>query len=375
MPFDGELEVSLVDMTREVSSARLQADTAGRYVGRLMMKGEGPFRLQLVSAEDAERVAQVAIPGSRASERDVTVIGELGKEQLFSMMPQPDALPLRGGFLTEGDFLATPLVVEDPVGDRFVLHAKQDLQSLRLVVLDLASGEMSVIDHGDAKSGDDVVVDTESSLCTVFAGAVVNGKPFEGYSSFFRLSRLALELEVPESVRPGDELNVQLSCKGVSKEVPVLLAVRDHRLTAADRPSVTLGASAKKAIDDAVRGMDEGFFDSDAILPTPPPAMAARFRRPASAAGMDAFELESMTLGAAFELEDTSVALDAADGSLEETSALCLDGDIDSPTEPPCADFPSVPFYGLVPVSGSREVTIPVGNTLGSFAVEAFAFC
>ena len=372
VPFDGELEVSLVDQTHEVSSGRLLAETPGRYVGRLMMKGEGPFRLQLVSAEDAERVAQVAIPGSRASERDVTVISELGKEQRFSMMPQPDALPLRGGFLTEGDFLATPLVVEEPVDDRFVLHAKQDLQSVRLVVLDLASGEMSVIDHGDAKSGDHIVVDTESSLCTVFAGAVVKGKPFEGYSSFFRPSRLALELEVPETVRPGDELNVQLSCKGASKEVAVLLAVRDHRLTAADRPSASLGASAKKAIDDAVEGMDEGFFGSDAILPPPPRAMVAgegvRFRRSQS------FTDPRFELGdARFDLDDSSVAFEAVGAFLEETGAVRSGGHVDGPTEPQRADFPSVLFYGLVPVSGSCEVTIPAGDTLGSFAVEAFA--
>ena len=45
--------------------------------------------------------------------RDLTVIGELGQERLFSLMPEPGALPLRGGFVTEGDFLATPLVVEE----------------------------------------------------------------------------------------------------------------------------------------------------------------------------------------------------------------------------------------------------------------------
>ena len=372
VPFDGELEVSIVDQIGEVSSTRMKAEAPGCYVGRLIMKGEGPFRLQLVSTEDAERVAQVAIPGSRESERDMTVIGELGKEQLFSMMPQPDALPLRGGFLTEGDFLATPLVVEEPVSDRFVLHAKQDLQTVRLVVLDLASGEMSVVHHGDAKSGDEIVVDTESSLCTVFAGAVVNGKPFEGYSSFFRPSRLTLELEVPETVRPGDELNVQLVCKGASKAVPVLLAVRDHRLTTADRPSVSLGASAKKTIDAAVEGMDEGFFDSGAILP-PPPMRMTRARAMVGGVEPRFVRSESFEPMSAFALEETSEDFDAVAGGVEDTGAFPLGGDVDSPTEPPRADFPSVLFYGLVPVSGSREVSIPVGDTLGSFAVEAFA--
>ena len=125
VPFDGELEVALVADYEEVASTRLKAETPGRYAGRLAMSGDGPFRLQLISTDDAERVAQIAIPGSRAAERDVTIIGELGREQLFSMMPEPQALPLRGGYVTEGDFLATPIVVEGVVSERFALHAKK----------------------------------------------------------------------------------------------------------------------------------------------------------------------------------------------------------------------------------------------------------
>ena len=178
-------------------STQLKTEGPGRYSGRLPMKGEGPFQLQLVSAEDAERVAQVSIPGSRAQERDVTVIGELGKERLFSMMPERGASPLRGGFVFEGDFLATPIIVDDVVSERFTLHVKKDVDGLKLLVLDLASGDLRVVDHGDAKAGDEILVDTESPLCTVFAGCVVGGQPFEGYSSFIRPSRIGIGIDVP----------------------------------------------------------------------------------------------------------------------------------------------------------------------------------
>ena len=87
MPFDEELEVALVDAGREVSSERLTADAPGRYSGKLSMKGQGPFRLRLLSTRDADRVAEVAVPGSRARERDMMVLSELGAEFLFSMMP------------------------------------------------------------------------------------------------------------------------------------------------------------------------------------------------------------------------------------------------------------------------------------------------
>ena len=363
VPFDGKLDVSLVDDRLELSSTRLKAELPGRYVGRLSMSGEGPFRLQLVSTEDPGRIAQVAIPGSRARERELTVVGELGQEQLFSMMPEPGALPLRGGFLSAGDFLATPVVVEHVVGDRCVIHANKDLDSLKLVVLDLMSGGMRVVDHGDANSGDDIVVDSASSLCTIFAGCVVEDRPFEGYTSFFRPSRLAIDLRVPETIRPREELRVRLSCGGVSGSVPVLLAVRDQRLTAAARPSAGLGASLKKNITDATAGMEQGFFESDAFLPSlmlagaGPRAMGAVRSRRFSARIPD-----MATPGFAEGMSGLWARLDASSA-----------GDSVETVPPPRSDFAEVLFFDLVTVSGQTEVVIPVSDALGSFAVEAFA--
>ena len=113
-----------------------------------------------------------------------------------------------------------------------------------MVILDLESGDMSVVDHGDAKSGDEILIESESSFCTVFAGCVVDGQPFEGYSSFIRPSRVQIGIEAPETIRPGEDLTIRLSLDGAS-ELPVLLSVRDQRLTATYRPSVSLGAAAK----------------------------------------------------------------------------------------------------------------------------------
>jgi hypothetical protein len=100
IPFSGRLRAALIDQGREVEHTSLQATAAGHYPGQLPLRGEGPFRLRLSSAEDAARVAEIAIPGSRAHEREVTLISELGQEFLFSMMPEPEALAVRGGYLS-----------------------------------------------------------------------------------------------------------------------------------------------------------------------------------------------------------------------------------------------------------------------------------
>ena len=374
MPFDEELEVALVDAGREVSSERLTADALGRYSGKLSMKGQGPFRLRLLSTRDAERVAEVAIPGSRARERDMTVLSELGAEFLFSMMPEPNALPLRGGYLSKGDTLATPLVVEEVVSESFELHVRKDVESLHLVLVDLTTGEATAVVHGDVRAGETILVDGASSLCTVVAGCVVSGRPFEGYTTALRPTRLELGLSVPETLRPGTEMRVELSTKGHMGSLPVLLAVRDRRLTAADKPTAGLGASMKRAISDATEGMEQGFIDTDSIIE---PMVEETVTL-----GMDDFDdMSGAALSAddvMFEVAEEGIPDDAGGQMVEEFGTgevfdLSAAPAAASPPQPTRSEFPEVLFYGVVPVDGTKEVVMDVGDSLGTFAVEAFA--
>jgi len=69
MPFEGELTVALVEQSREIAQIKILPLSPGRYAGDINMRGEGPFRLRLMASNDAERVAEVAIPGSRVVEQ------------------------------------------------------------------------------------------------------------------------------------------------------------------------------------------------------------------------------------------------------------------------------------------------------------------
>ena len=399
MPFDEELEVALVDAGREVSSERLAADGPGRYSGKLSMQAlDGPFRLRLLSTRDAERVAEVAIPGSRARERDMTVVSELGAEFLFSMMPEPKALPIRGGYLSKGDTLATPLVVEEVVSESFELHVKKDVDSLHLVLVDLTTGEATAVVHGDVRAGETLLVDSASALCTVVAGGIVSGRPFEGYTTFLRPTCLELGLSVPETLRPGTKMRVELSTKGPAGSTPVLLAVRDRRLTAADKPATGLGAATKRAISDATEGMEQGFIDSDGIIvpivedapvfleedggdiaialggEAPPPTSAVFSD---GVLMIDNFDREA-SMGAAepAAVEESMVMVFGEEEALDlsEEAAVVFDAPAAaSLPQPTRSEFPEVLFYGVVPVDGTKEVVIDVGDSLGTFTVEAFA--
>jgi hypothetical protein len=261
-PYSDELLVTLLEKDREVTQIGLLAQSPGHSAGGFKISGEGPFRLRLIAANDAERVAEVVIPGSRKVEQQVTVISELGQEKCFSMMPEVNAVPLRGGYLTTGDFQATPLTVEEIVTKQRLIQVNTNIESLVLVSLDLTSGNYNIQEVGDVTAGSTITVINNGSMSTVFVGGFVNRQPFEGYTTFIEQLQFQLSIDAPETVRPRTDLVLRLTCKGIEdKTVPVLLCVRDERLTARDKPEVSLGAAAKRAIDTATDGMNERAFN------------------------------------------------------------------------------------------------------------------
>lgn len=259
VPFDRELEVVMLDGAREHDHAVLTPIAPGRYQGRLRLSGDGPFRIRATASSDRARIAEVVIPGSRRAERQLTRVSELGREQEVSLLPEPGALPVRGLFVTEGDHLATPLTVDEViVTERGRITAHAPLESLVLVIADLATARLEARTIGDVAAGASVEVPLPSAMCTVFAGCFVNGHPFEGFTSFFTRSRLELAIEAPREVRPEAEVELAISTPGATGRVTCLVCVRDQRLTQADRPEVALAAAAKRGVEVVTAVLDDG---------------------------------------------------------------------------------------------------------------------
>lgn len=471
-PFGGEIIAEMIQNGREIGRITIQPLFPGQFEGRLGMKGEGPFRLRLTAGDDPGRMTEIAIPDSLKPEWDVTVISEFGPEMLFSMMPEPDALPVRGGYLTRGDFLGTPLIVEKVVTDARVIQVCANIESLVLVSLDLLTGCYGVQEVGSAKEGDEISVAAGGKMSMVFAGGFVNGHPFEGYTAFVEPGRLSLSVETPETIRPGEALSVHLGCEGTDKTVPVLLCVRDERLTAADTPEAALGAAVKRGIDSVTKWMDEGIpanvlkmdvlkslvlsieweitdqtmqkfseetemlkgaYKDDNIMPALLELLdilGKYIREKKAEAHPNAISLlisvcESLEIIMIFpelseeeqrkrleavvskykqlkadlsgKMEETSERFEfaSADSILERAITAETDSGADGLSEnendivtemkngtpqmkkavssPVSTEFPKVLFYGIIPVSGTEEVVIPMGDSPGRFAVEAFA--
>jgi len=168
------------------------------------------------------------------------------------MMPEAKALPLRGGYLTEGDFIATPLIVKEIVTKEPAIQVNTNVESLVLINLDLTSGDYKIQKVGNVSASSSIPVKNCESMNTIFVGAFVDGRPFEVYTTFVRPNAFQITLDVPKTVRPRTDLSVKLICNELkNKQIPVLVCIRDQRLTASDKPEVNLGASAKRNIESA----------------------------------------------------------------------------------------------------------------------------
>ena len=370
VPFEEKVSVTLLDRDREVSYTTLSVAEPGCYSGSVTMQGEGPFRLRIMATKDAERVAEVAIPGSRTSEREATLISELGQEFVLSTMPAPEVLPIRGGYLSKREINDTPLTVNEIVTKQKAIQVQTDVDSLVLVSLDLSSGGFNIQEIGSASTGQEIVVQTKGPFTTVFAGCFVDGRPFEGYTTFIEPSRFQLTVETPVQVLPQDELTVRLECQYAEKVVPVLLCIKDERLTSTDTPEVSLVAAAKRAIQAATADMAEsGFTPLSEIVDRkltelhPYEVLLEDIDQPMFAAA--AVSVDGLAGDEGFEDLEIETAPETSNllNVLEETSLA----------ENSRAEFPQVLFYGIVPVKDHKTLRIPSGATLGTFSVEAFA--
>ncbi len=410
-PFDGALEIELLDEGVCVAQIVVEPSAPGQFEGAFNLAGDGPFRLRLIGREDQQRTCEVVIPGTRKAERDLTVVSELGAEMSFSLMPEPGALPVRAGFLTEGDFLPTPITIEDLVTHEGELLVREDVEALTLACYDATAGRfLDVIKAGDVKKGEKVKVPAPSAACLVFIGCFVRGKPFEAYTTLFAPSSIDMELAVAEQCRPGQAIEVALRAGG-KRPLPVLISIRDERLTQTDRPAVALTANLKRLLDRRVDGLGDADFHALSKQDTwyqllgprygVRPAMGAGRTRSAFSGGFSRFGADGEILppppwapdapsrgqaalpglgagGMMFDaLEDEDDVDGEATGEIALGSAAAIpDGLGRVPAAPPVhvrQDFPESLFFNVVHVEGEARIEIPVGDAIGSYVVEVFA--
>ena len=268
--------------------------------------------------------------------------------------------------------------MDEVLTEKGLLKVQKDLESLVLVKIDLASGQISSSEQSELQAGSEIEVELESPTTMVVVGCYVDGQPFEGYTSFIRKQSLKLTLETPESILPGEELELVIECHGTTGSVPVLISVRDERLSVTDTPEPALASALKRGIEDWTGGMDDeqGFIDIAEL------SRMVRYRmQPASAVFEDVAYMD----GGAEDLEmmAPSGAFGPPAGGLAESLDETYDFDEEQArpqsrikdareSQPERTTFPELLFYGLVPIEGQDKVNISLGDSLCTLAVEVF---
>jgi hypothetical protein len=382
VPLERVLRVALVENGRERAMTEIAPSRPGVYSGSLPVAGgDDALLLRLSVVDDAARIAEVAIPGSRRAERETTLVSELGREQLFSLMPDAGAIPVRGGYLSEGDYLSTPLVVESVHTRQGVLRAQADLESLTLAILDLASGSFTTKKIGDVKAGQETRIDVDAPVITVIAGCWVAGSPFEGMTSFFRPVETTISVSAPEIAEPKTELPIRITVgPDPSRAIPVLLSVRDRRLTVTDTPEAGLAAAAKRGIAKATEGMAKAGITPLEIL-DPISFMRHALAAPGAAGGGMRRSSHARTIDiSAAEFPDTADYAEELESFYAPAPTLSglrprqLDASSQSEIAAPSRTvFPEVLFYGLLSVRGETTLSVPLGDSTGTFDIDVFA--
>jgi hypothetical protein len=137
-PVNGEVLIELTSMGQRSQNATLVC-TGGLLSGVFNLQGEGPFSLNVQMVSDFSRTATVPLSGTRASEREATIFGRLGKVVQGALLPTPSSgPPTRGIYLEEAGFSNSPFVLERVDDKRARLTARASAQALTVVIADPA---------------------------------------------------------------------------------------------------------------------------------------------------------------------------------------------------------------------------------------------
>jgi len=266
MPFEDELIITLIDQGREISQVGLLPLAPGRYAGGIKIyEGEGSFYLRLVAAADPERITEVVVPPMQIATPPLAVVSELGAERLFSLAATVQALPIRGGYLTEEVFLSAPVTVPTLLTERTqrLLEIHAHIESLVLINFDLCAGHYQVQKLGTVQSGTTVNALAVGSINMVFVGGFVYGQPFEGYTTFIEPSQLQLSVEAPTTLGTETEFSVRIQDNNPQpRSLAVLLCIREQRLKGFNLPALSLGALMRQHIETATADMNNYAFVS-----------------------------------------------------------------------------------------------------------------
>ena len=128
-------------------------------------------------------MCEIALPGSGQAQRQTTVISELGAEVRLSMLPVPQSIPVRGGFIQQGDKRDMAIEINQCVTNKPALLIHQKTDVLAILTWDMLENNWHEYTFTNLDAGDEVALTRSSNMMMVFVGGWINNQPFEGYAT------------------------------------------------------------------------------------------------------------------------------------------------------------------------------------------------
>lgn len=413
VPVHGPVRLELLDRGTRVAETRTDA-RQGVVECTFALTGEGPHCVNVQMTGDPARTATVPLIGSRQSERSRTVFSRLGRVVVGALLPGEDSREVRGIYLDDEGLTTSPFQLERVDCTTARLRVMTEAKSLHVLTFDPSGATteapqpVDTIDRDAVATGETLTVPTPGPAAFVAVGALVAGRPWEGWAAVVHPSRLAPQVRVPPQAAPGEEVTVEIET-GAGDHGSVYVVVKDARLPTADTPASRLAGQIKRAVEQASLGGDDQPGRLSRRLP-PPPA------RPVYAAGSvedllthvlrDALpgygalrhlRAEAERPSLVYHLASSTAFYDAAAApdhgqhlmALAAPAALADAGAAISDAAPPPERVPAPPsertpagppvedaevlFAGLVPaVRGRAALTVRLGRAFTEYVVEAF---
>ena len=364
-PYSGPIEVELQEGRQRIGKReKLTCNREGVCRGVAKLSGTGPFTLNLFVGE---RTARVALKGSEQERREALVISELGELRVVSLLPMPQSNYARGFYITRGGNNNEPFLVRRVVGSEVEITARREVELLRVVVVNPATGECSEQLFEGLQAEQSVRLPISSPYGIVLLGAFLDDKAWEGWCAVLRPSDLQLQCDAPKEARPGSRISIKLKTNAAERVVPVHLLIKDQRLIAASDPLVELAACMKKNLEAWKAQSQTGVVERQ-LAQVAPYMMRARLMAAtpfmATAAPTAAIRspqaLQSAPLPRMLNGGQGAPAENTSETSSENLSRVRL-------------QFLEVVYNDIVEVRGEHEIEVQLGESMTRYSVEAFA--
>lgn len=211
----------------------------GLLQARLELQGEGPFYLDVQHGADTELTATVPLSGTRKAEREEVVLSSLGSMWKASLLPSTGTREIRGLHLREVGLQGSPFQLTRAGSHRFQVRACRPAGPVSVAVVNPTTREVTQYEWGLIEESDTFEFVVDSPLAVVAIGAFLDDTPWEGWALVVTPSEVAPSLEIPESMRAGEELELVLE---IPQGYRAYVLVKDARLQCADRPATSLAA-------------------------------------------------------------------------------------------------------------------------------------